>query len=264
MGQGTVPSPGPLQNPAYWVNLVQNDFEGKGISEFNGLTPWTKKNTLPRKGGRGWELRGGEASGSPWFFLFSQGPWMMFLSPRDLRKEREEWEEAGKTWTGNHWHARGQEVDCLSSLCWQEKLGRKAPQEKVQLTPPLLWIQPTGFPTCEYTAYLNPETTARKLLWASWGHQGESKPQVSSLMPGCFLHFWDHGTTWTRPWTKTKDYGEHFEVRIHIPLVFNGQCWAECIAHSEWSVNLYTSLNYWKTCIEVVGKLLKNMVTYYW
>lgn len=61
-----------------------------------------KKNTLPRKGGRGWELRGGEASGSPWFFLFSQGPWMMFLSPRDLRKEREEWEEAGKTWTGNH------------------------------------------------------------------------------------------------------------------------------------------------------------------
>lgn len=34
--------------------------------------------------------------------LLAEGPWMMFLSPRDLRKEREEWEEAGKTWTGNH------------------------------------------------------------------------------------------------------------------------------------------------------------------
>lgn len=188
MGQGTVPSPGPLQNPAYWVNLVQNDFEGKGISEFNGLTPWTKKNTLPRKGGRGCELRGGEASGSPWFFLFSQGPWMMFLSPRDLRKEGEEWEEAGKTWTGNHWHARGQEVDCLSSLCWQEKLGHMAPQEEVQLTPPQLWIQPAGFPTREYTACINPETISRKLSWASWGHQGDLETHVSPLMADSFLH----------------------------------------------------------------------------
>ena len=127
MGQENITSQGPLKNPAHWRNVVQDDSEGRGLSKFYRVTPWVLFLEL-RDGWVGRFLHQGSL-GSPWF---SQ---TVFLSPRNFWKEggdgrREKsgrrLERPGLRTPGIY---MGKEINSLSSLCWQDKLGHVAPKK---------------------------------------------------------------------------------------------------------------------------------------
>lgn len=89
----------PLPRTERWLS---GELSVPGVQEAHGFPRnprWFFSHLKFGEGGRGWETR-------------------------------EEWEKGGQTWTEDYWHLHGEgEVDGLSSLCWQEKLGHVAPKK---------------------------------------------------------------------------------------------------------------------------------------